>query len=121
MHERPSFDFFRCIPAPLAFCDFQPPAKRTMCLRFPRLFLSPLEVVMATNPRVDYALDLINRAQDAVLEAARELSGVPGFADQWKIVCDLHDQIKADWHRVEQARQTEQARKAEKGGSMVEP
>lgn len=60
--------------------------------------------LVPSEPRVDYALDLINRAQDAVLEAAGELSGVHGFADQWKLVCDLHDQIKADWHRVEQAR-----------------
>lgn len=74
---------------------------------------------MSVDARIYKALALLQGAQDLVHRAAIDLSTVPGFGDEWKIVCDLHEQIKGDWHRVEQARETEQARVAKEDANEV--
>ena len=47
------------------------------------------------------ALDLLEKAQNLVNTAAQEICSVNGLSDEWTTLCQLHDNIKAHWHELE--------------------
>lgn len=71
---------------------------------------------MSIDSRVQKALDLLESAAARMHDAAMTLSGVPGFSDDSE-ACNTERQMIEVMHGL--VRQTEQARKAKEGGSMV--
>jgi|GEM_PF-6761330 len=59
---------------------------------------------MQQHPNISDVLRLLEEAQRLVEDAAVKLSVVPGFADEWSGICNLYDQVKAQWHKVESRR-----------------
>ena len=52
------------------------------------------------DQRTTKALEKIERAQRLVARAAEDICSVAALADEWQATLELHDQIKAHWHRV---------------------
>lgn len=50
--------------------------------------------------KVERALSLIERAQALLSEACGELCPLKNARDQWEMVGDEYDAVKALWHRV---------------------
>lgn len=54
----------------------------------------------AAGAKINRALVLIERAQNALSEACAELSPVVGVCPEWERVGKLADRVKAQWHRL---------------------
>ena len=50
--------------------------------------------------KVRECLALLQEAQGLVNQAARALSCVPGFADQWSDLGEPYDAIKKHWYKI---------------------
>jgi hypothetical protein len=50
--------------------------------------------------KVQRCLDLLQRAQLIVNEAAQALCPVPGFADEWSELSEPHYVIKRHWYKI---------------------
>lgn len=60
--------------------------------------------------KVFSALDAIERAQNVIEQAARELSSVEGYAEPWGKLCRFHAQVKKQWHALNNFRIARQNR-----------
>ena len=49
------------------------------------------------------ALDLLQKSQYQVDEAAQKICSIPGLSDEWTKLCNLHDTIKKRWHELDTA------------------
>lgn len=58
----------------------------------------------STNTTVSEVLELVERAQALLTDAAEKLSPVQGFADEWSELVAVRGSVKASWDRINERR-----------------